>query len=501
MKKISIRDMQLLASRKSGTCLSAEYINGRTKLYWQCKNDHIWTASPENIKQGKWCPDCVGLRKKTIYEMKAIAKNKGGKCLSDSYVNCKTKLKWQCKEGHIWKSTPDEITNRGSWCGICSSYYSNENICRAVFERIFDKKFPKSKPSWLKNRAGNRLELDGYCKELKIAFEYHGKQHFERVNFFHRHRDIVHQMTDDEIKKKLCKRENIILIIIPYTIKKDAFSKYIIKECGKEKKVYFNINNINDVDIASLSINKTGKLLEMKSLAKNKGGKCLSQNYVDSKTKLQWKCKNGHIWKSLPLKVKHGQWCPYCAKNRRLTIEEMKDMARERGGKCLSSKYINATSKLKWQCKNGHKWEARPLKIRIGRWCPDCGGSKKLTIEDMRKIAQKRNGKCLSKDYINNVTKLTWQCKEGHVWKASPSSIKTGSWCRHCGIRKKWSIEEMQKMAQVRGGKCLSKEYKNIDSKLIWKCKAGHIWETTPYRMMNKRGNWCRICEKGFKSV
>jgi len=29
------------------------------------------------------------------------------------------------------------------------------------------------------------LELDGYCEELKMAFEYDGEQHFKYPNWFH----------------------------------------------------------------------------------------------------------------------------------------------------------------------------------------------------------------------------------------------------------------------------------------------------------------------------
>ena len=42
----------------------------------------------------------------------------------------------------------------------------------------------------------------------------------------------------------------------------------------------------------------------------------------------------------------------------------------------------------------------------------------KSTIEEMQKLAEERGGKCLSKKYRNRYSKLTWQCKEGHQWDA-----------------------------------------------------------------------------------
>lgn len=35
-------------------------------------------------------------------------------------------------------------------------------------------------------------------------------------------------------------------------------------------------------------------------------------------------------------------------------------------------------------------------------------------IEDMQKLAEKRGGKCLSTEYA--YTKLEWECDEGHTW-------------------------------------------------------------------------------------
>jgi hypothetical protein len=51
----------------------------------------------------------------------------------------------------------------------------NEILCREIFEKLLPgHKFPKANPSFLRG-----LELDGYCKELGIAFEYNGSHHFK----------------------------------------------------------------------------------------------------------------------------------------------------------------------------------------------------------------------------------------------------------------------------------------------------------------------------------
>ena len=65
------------------------------------------------------------------------------------------------------------------------------------------------------------------------------------------------------------------------------------------------------------------------------------------------------------------------------TLKQMQAFAKERGGKCLSTAYGDAHTKLQWQCQEGHEWEATPGSIKSGRWCPECaraGGARTLDV-------------------------------------------------------------------------------------------------------------------------
>lgn len=58
-----------------------------------------------------------------------------------------------------------------------------------------------------------------------------------------------------------------------------------------------------------------------------------------------------------------------------LNIEDMKKAASFRGGKCLSSSMIEGDleSKLQWQCAFSHRFLASPmLVLKAGHWCPEC---------------------------------------------------------------------------------------------------------------------------------
>lgn len=100
---------------------------------------------------------------------------------------------------------------------------------REYLEKRFNKKFIECRPSFLKNPKTKRnLEFDCYNDELKLAIEYNGKQHYEFCSKFHKTAsDFQNQVLRDNIKVNLSEKNNIHLIIVPYTIKHDNIPEYL----------------------------------------------------------------------------------------------------------------------------------------------------------------------------------------------------------------------------------------------------------------------------------
>ncbi|MFH1127726.1 MAG: hypothetical protein V1718_06465 [archaeon] len=243
-------------------------------------------------------------------------------------------------------------------------------------------------------------------------------------------------------------------------------------------------------------------LSDMQDVARKRGGRCLSENYTNTTTKIRWCCAKGHEWDAKPRDIIYSKsWCPICSENIKCTIKEMQMLAKIRNGRCLSEKYIDNKTNLRWSCVNGHEWNATPSSIKNGStWCPICSKNIKGTIEEMRDIARTRRGLCLSARYIDGHTKLKWRCSKGHEWYATPNHIKnSGSWCRVCSGCAKATMNEMQTIAREHNGKCLSKEYVNAHFKLKWGCSEGHKWKTTPHVI--KKGFWCPVCSENAKGT
>lgn len=303
--------MQNIARQRDGKCLSKEYADNKTKLRWQCKQGHEWEASPSNIKKGGWCRICSKKAKYTIQEMRDLARKRGGKCLSRTYKGVFTKLEWQCEKGHRWKAIPTNI-NRGTWCPQCRIKSIGEEICRNYFQTIFNKQFPSIQPQWLGTGKGCR-QLDGYCEQLKLAFEYNGRQHYTRAMFFAV--TPKQQKRIDLWKKKKCEQERVTLITIPHIIPFEQMQECIINKC-KEAKIKMP-QNIKKIDYKEFNIYSDTKLQEMKEIAKQRKGECTSTEYINDLHNLDWRCQKNHEWKARPSSVKAGTWCLACAREQR----------------------------------------------------------------------------------------------------------------------------------------------------------------------------------------
>ena len=137
MKKCNLEVCQEFALNKDGKLISTEYINALTKMSWECKEKHQWEANWNSVRQGSWCPYCAWKVKKcNITELQKFARSRSGKLVSIKYINSKTKMLWECEEGHQWEAKWTDIKNNNSWCPECASF-KTELRCKELLEAKF----------------------------------------------------------------------------------------------------------------------------------------------------------------------------------------------------------------------------------------------------------------------------------------------------------------------------------------------------------------------------
>jgi len=60
-------------------------------------------------------------------------------------------------------------------------------------------------------------------------------------------------------------------------------------------------------------------------------------------------------------------------RNSRYSIDDLRRHAHSKGGKCLTSRYLSSGDHYLWQCRNGHRWKAKWATVKnVGTWCKIC---------------------------------------------------------------------------------------------------------------------------------
>ena len=272
--------------------------------------------------------------------------------------------------------------------------------------------------------------------------------------------------------------------------------------------------------------------------AKERGGQCLSTEYVNTRTNMLWKCANPNhpSWLASYKTVVNGKcWCRFCGYEKaalapkkervgrppRLPPSEYQqkamDYAQSRGGECLEGFYEKNTTEFVWKCSNPEHdpWTASYRNIVTSKyWCPKCAVEEKrqkFKLQDGLQIAndyaKSKGGSCLSTEYVNKTIKMQWKCANPNhpSWLATfKKVVGKEQWCSACGNEAQGlkkvipnGLERAKQFALMKDGECLSTEYKNIDSPMLWHCgNTEHEPWSASYYSIVKLGTWCPHCAR-----
>lgn len=309
-----IDDLKKYAKERDGDCLSDFYKNQYIKCKWKCKNGHIFERRwSDIINDNSWCTICThGINKWNICDLVDFANKNNGEFLSEEYKNSYTKYKWRCKNNHLFEKSWSVMINSKFFCPQCSGSWFSEELCRSYFESILGYKFIKTRQKWLKNNNGHSLELDGYCKELNLAFEHNGPQHYDDIEYFNSSKPLIEIQKNDMQKINLCNENNITLIVIKELFKNTSLNelKNIIVNYAVKNNIKYNddvfIDIPNKTDIQNSFLKKANDLIIKKQ------GILLSEGYTRAIDKLHIICNKGHEFFLDYSKLKNGCWCKEC---------------------------------------------------------------------------------------------------------------------------------------------------------------------------------------------
>ncbi len=369
--------LQAAAQSNGGRCLATEYVGRAARYEMECSHGHRWQSKGGFILDGHWCPHCARRqsaerqrRPDGLQRLQAAAASRGGVCLSEKYTGLMSRYRFRCAAGHEWQSFAGSVLD-GAWCTACRF----DEAGAVAFERLRAVAAPLGwrclSDAWVGYKERYEFECDKGHRFTRnaAALLYRGEQ------------ARCEACEEGEIEARWLKAiasRSGELLNGPF---KGLSERYRFRcaeghewettgelirrgkwcpECGRVKSAECNI--------------LADGLARLQAIALLHGGRCLAAQYTRSRDHYPFECSKGHRWKASGQMVVHGHWCPKCAGlARRLTLETMQAIAKERGGVCLSTGYESAHAKLTWQCHRGHVWQASASNVKNqGRWCPNC---------------------------------------------------------------------------------------------------------------------------------
>jgi len=172
----------------------------------------------------------------------------------------------------------------------------------------------------------------------------------------------------------------------------------------------------------------------IRSQFEKEGYNLLDVEYKNNRHKFNCICPKGHRYKVNWFTWDTGKRrCPYCAKCAKYTIEEVIDSFKSEGYTLLSNEYVNSKSKLDYMCPEGHRHSVVYYSWKKGYRCPYCNKLKKskptfVMVQQntlLKGIIYKVTNKINDKVYIGQTIHSLHERKIKHISLSNSNNVKT----------------------------------------------------------------------------
>lgn len=212
-----------------------------------------------------------------------------------------------------------------------------------------------------------------------------------------------------------------------------------------------------------------------------------------------WRCPLGHEYRASPAARARGGGCVYCTG--RAVLPGFNDLATtdpELAAAWADIRDILTVSRgskyrATWNCPKGHTFVAEVYKRAAGRGCGYCAnkavlvGFNDLATTHPDLAAELRDTTCTAEEITaGSARMLTWQCEQGHTWKARAVwRSRGGAGCPVCANRvivpgvNDLATTHPDIAAEMRGSAAPQGVVAGTELRVEWECDSGHRWYAT----------------------
>jgi hypothetical protein len=421
-------ELEKTITAKGGRLLSAGYEAARKKVEIDCGAGHHFAATPDNIKRGKWCPDCAEQahaakmvsKLRLVGELREFARTKhDGDCLATAPADSLTKVPWKCSQpDHPVFDAPVIKVLRGQWCPSCWNdrrlppnpampETELEEYVKArggeVARILTDKGWIGSKTRvevrcanghlWSAD-ASNLIYAGSWCPECQNKGERIVRGIFEATfgETFPKMRPKTLKSTKGRLE--LDGYNEALKLAFEYQ-GPHHYSNPEVQAYDAIKREWCAKN-----DVRLIAIEATKKPFPVENVLEKVVEAFQRDGFVETPI-----LPSGELFKS--------------------EFSELHALAASKGGTLVSPTFLGGDARHEWKCHvpEHPTWLAEPWRIRTKSWCPSCAGNRRLGIDRLREWGKTIGLELLDETYLGAQTPYHWRCAAGHEIKRTRPAI------------------------------------------------------------------------------
>jgi hypothetical protein len=176
------------------------------------------------------------------------------------------------------------------------------------------------------------------------------------------------------------------------------------------------------------------------------------------------------------------------------------------------SDFVDSRTKMKWKCLvDGYEWITVPtpiLRKNLPSCCPKCVGGVRHSYEEVVKILEEHNIILLQKEYLNYRSPLQCECivcgflfnKSLHGIQKSVKNVAHKTACPSCNNRHDYTNEYIDNLLKKENREIERiSDVKSAKEQIDWMCLVcHHKWSAAPQHVLGMRkqiGSGCPVCK------